>query len=415
MKKILIILCTILCIVCLGIDVWCFCVYKYADEKLVENTMLIDIMEDSNGAEKKTFLEINYFSNKNKNGLEMLEIKYNYFVDETKENFFSVGSQYVADDKDSLINWKLYWQGYYETSYTSKLFGLLQERTYDSYYGFLTNNNCSYYEYQSSSDYNFSMGNDINTLSGESSTFKVTIGEDIFTLKFKGQTPVPDYYLGTKSLESALTKDINDQYYYVDHNFLAYNLLNSLRDSTPITNSYQVLEFGEFFDYYKYDGKTYVEMTDIENEKISTEFNNYYVCKLNIQENGARVANDSLFNQIQGNNTFNLYPNDYIIEDYFYGKNVIKLTNEDFNYTLLSNKSYEVSLKDEFIESYLPYSKNIVLDVYIDIDKMNSQGMNFSRIKSGFLNGFDVYKCQASYTLNGEFIIENLQGVDYYA
>ena len=59
--------------------------------------------------------------------------------------------------------------------------------------------------------------------------------------------------------------------------------------------------------------------------------------------------------------------------------------------------------------------KNIVLDVYIDIDKMNSQGMNFSRIKSGFLNGFEVYKCRASYTLNGEFIIEDFQGVDYYA
>ena len=415
MKKIIVILCTILCVIAVGIDIWCFAVYKYADEKTVSNTMELDIMEDANGKEKKSFLEINYFSNKNKNGLEMLEIKYNYFVDENQENFFSVGSQYVADNKESSINWKLYWQGYYTTSYTSKYLGFLQERTYDSYYGFETNNNCSYYEYQSGTDYDFVIGNDINSLYGETSTFKVILGEDIYELKFKAQTPIEQYYIGTRSIETYFSKDINYQYYYVDHHFFAYKLLESLRKSTSIQNSYQILEIGEFFDYAKFDGSTYVGITDLENEKVTTEFNNYYVCKLNIVDDGARIASDSMFNQIQGNNTFNLYPNDYIAEDYFYGKTVIKLTNEDFKYTLLDNKRYEISLNEDIINKFSPFSKDIVLDVYIDVDKMESQGKKWGGLKSGFLNGFDVYNCRASYTHNGEFIIEEFKEIDYYA
>ena len=49
MKKVLIILFTVLCVVCVGIDIWCVMVYKLGDEKLVSNTVELDLLETADG------------------------------------------------------------------------------------------------------------------------------------------------------------------------------------------------------------------------------------------------------------------------------------------------------------------------------------------------------------------------------
>ena len=70
MKKILVIIFTILCVVCVSIDIWCLVVYQFGEEKVVSNTVELDLQETADGDEKKACMEINYFKNSNKNGLE---------------------------------------------------------------------------------------------------------------------------------------------------------------------------------------------------------------------------------------------------------------------------------------------------------------------------------------------------------
>ena len=404
MKKVLIIIFTILCVVCVSIDIWCLVVYQFGEEKVVSNTVELDLQETADGDEKKAFMEINYFKNSNKNGLELFEIKYNYFMDETLNEIVSVGSQYVADTKEDKLAWN--YTNMVDYHITAKeRFGILNiglRYVYDTYFAYELVGNSSYYEYQSPNDFEFSIGNDINPMN-DASMFKITIGDEIYGMKFKQDFTVPDYFIGTASLETAFTQDINHCYPYINHNFMAYKICESLRKAIVVGNSYQVLQFGDFFDYYKYDGKVYSPISDIDNSKITTEFNNFYVVKINISNDGARVATDSLFNQVQGNASFNL-TGGHVYENYYYGRNVITLTASDFNYILVEDKFYKLALSDKFKKAYEEYANGIVLDITIDLDKLSAHDIEFAGFENGTFGEFDIYRCVTTQLVDGESV-----------
>ena len=404
MKKVLIILFTVLCVVCVGIDIWCVMVYKLGDEKLVSNTVELDLLETADGDEKNAFMEINYYKNSNKNGLEMFEIKYNYFMDETLNEIVSVGSQYVADTKEDKLNWTYQDMVTYHITKKER-YGILKaglRYEYDTYFAYGLVGNSNYYEYQSINDYEFSIGNDINPMN-DNTMFKVTIGNEIYGMSFKHDYTIEDYFIGTAGIETWFTQDINHCYPYIDHNFMAYKICESLRKATVVGDSYQVLQFGDFFTYHKYDGKTYSPLEDVNNEKITTEFNNYYVVKINISNDGARYASDSMFNQVQGNASFNL-TGQHIYENYFYGRNVIQLSMTDFNLIWVEDKYYQFALKDSFKKAYADYADSIVLDVSIDLDKLYLCDVEFAGFAKDTFKGFDVYKCVTTQRVDGEII-----------
>jgi len=170
-----------------------------------------------------------------------------------------------------------------------------------------------------------------------------------------------------------------------------------------VSNSYQVLQFGDFFDYYKYDGKVYSPIADVDNKKITTEFNNFYVVKINISNDGARVATDSLFNQVQGNALFNL-TGGHVYENYYYGRNVITLTESDFSYVLVEDKFYKLVLSDKFKKVYEEYTDGIVLDITIDLDKLSAYDIEFAGFENGTFGEFDVYRCVTTQLVDGESV-----------
>lgn len=392
MKKVFIIIGTILCLFCVALDVWCVVVYTFAKQKEVSNTIEVDILETSNGKERQPFIELNYYSNKNKNGLELFEVKYNFFMDENQTKIVSLGSQYVANSVNDTLTWGSSMRGYHITK--DEHYGFLNmghRIVYDVFFDkYLTGNN-SYYEYQSSNDYQTVIGNQVNSIT-KTSRFKVTVGDQMVQMGLKFDTADEDFYLGTVEMTSLATEDINHRYQYIDQHLFAHDLLESVRDASLGSNVYEIAKFSNYFDYYLYDGKTYNKIENTQNSKIRTDFESYFVIKVNKYEDGARLATDSIFNVIKGDATFNL-DGEYKQEGYYYGRSVINVELSAFDLKQVDENKYILVLKDTFIESYKPYTESIVLYIDINIET------NFEIVGFGdSLKDFKIYKC----TVNGE-------------
>lgn len=393
MKKLFIIIGTILCLICVCIDIWAIVVYTSGEQKEVSNTMEVDILTTTDDSDKQPFIEVNYYTNKKGNGLELFEVRYNFFVDENQDKLMSVGSQYVSNSKEDNIEWSTAMKGYRITK--KERFGFLNLGLiyyYEVFFNTYLSGNNAYHEYQSSDNYETVMGNAINSIS-KNSRFKVTMGDKMYQLGLKFDTADEDFYLGYIDLATAVSHDINYRYQYVDQHLLAYDLYQSVVEASFGSNEYTIAKFANYFDYYEFDGKTYNKIEDLDNTKIKTNFENYYVIKVNKYEDGAKVATDSIFNTIKGDPTFNL-DGEYVCEDYFYGRNIIKLDYGDFEKREIEEGKFVLVLKSSFLESYRKYKDTIVLDIDIEFET-DQEFMGFVETP---LSNFKILDC----TVNGE-------------
>lgn len=396
MKKALIIIATILCTICLGIDIWCLAVYENKNEKLVSDTYNFDLMQAENSSEKKAIFEIMYYSNKNQNGLEMLEIKFNTFQDETMENFIAIGSQYVADTETDKISFNRYGSEV-DHKPIKELLGFDVERNISI--ATEITNNTSYYEYQSANDFDFTFGNDINSLSAKS-RFLVEIDNTPYYLCFKGVNWVKDFYIGTYSIYNSFLEFNTHFYNYVDDVYFASVIHESCKNSSYVSGVYETLTFADMFDIYEYKDGDYKLVSEEDSKAVKVEVNNNFVVELSVFEDGANSASDSMFGAIKGDSTFNLNGEvDY--QDYFYGKEVINLTASDFDKVLFKDNSYLFVLDERFVKNYNKYSDEIVLNIIIDLDTLEAQDIQFVGFTSDCFDTFDVYKCITTETING--------------
>lgn len=401
MKKFLIIICSILCFVCVGIDIWCMCIYQFADKKHVSNTVNIGLMEAADGDQKKAFMEVVYFSNKNKNGLEMLEIKYNYFADENNNTFLSIGQQFVASDVNSSIGFGI--DKNYKTYYSSDSYrkGLKKVIDHTVFFGTHTLDATSMFEYQASND-NFISGNDVNRLTSDSK-FKITIGNENYRLSFKNAEVVEDFYLGGVSYTSVFTIDNNFRYRYVDDMLLASKLLDTLKGSEFTSGTYEVLQFSDFFNYEKFDGSVYKPLDNVNNNKVKTDFTNNYVVKITKSEDGAKQASDSLFKQVQGNSRFN-YAGTEIYDDYSFGKCGKVIDISAFNYSVVNDKSVVLKLKEDVMNELLKDTEHTLL-IKIDLDYLSELGFDFVGFSNDcHLEDLSIYKIITTQIIDGKLV-----------
>ena len=400
-KKILVIVLTLICLLCVGVDIWCFAVYKNSEEVLVSDTYNFDLLETENGEDKKAIFEINYFSNKNKNGLEMFEIKYNQFQDENMTNIISIGSQYIADSESDKISFNKYGDEISE-EVVDKWF------IYDVGRQFSVqtelNLGASYYEYQSSNDFMFTFGNDINSLNADSK-FLVEVDNKAYYLGFKKVVWDEKFYIGNVS-ESMWFYDLNAYFYsYVDHTYFAYILMNSCKDLSFTSGTYNSLQFADLFDVYKYEDGKYELATPEDSEKIKTRVNYNFIVKINISEDGARVSEDSLFNVIKGDENFNL-TGDKVYQDYYYGKQIYTAGLSDFDILMIDDKYCLLQLSEEFIETYLT-SEDSLLTIDINLTDFDYEFVGFTT--NSFV-GLNVVDCNVYEVIDGEIVDS---GVEY--
>ena len=444
-KKTLIVFSALLFLVCAIIDIWYLVVYLYGDSKIISQTINIGLQETASGDEQQYFVELNYYSNENKNGYEMFEVKFNYLMDENASDFYSQGLQYIANDEDGSIEF------FTLTDYNEALneledsfnveemqkfvneLGAKQSMSpisdqslfskggwYDAVGYFATyfplcieSNKTTMYNYQSDGNTSTISTNPIDL----ETTFRVNLDDDnnfedtdLFKIQFKGVNYLEfdsneefddnvekigktNYEFRREDYHFNLLWAYTNYYYYYnayDANYMCYLLYNAVKGMTPGTNRAAAFEFGDMFNYYRHQGSGVYEDVAIKDTALLEELmNSYYAIKINISADGAQKASDSLFGMVNGSATFNL-TGEYD-QEYFAGRVVVKLDNDDFDKVEVREDAFALRLSEEFFTSHYDYRNNICLSITIDLNEFyDNEQLYLGFTNNSLLDYFNV-------------------------
>ena len=446
-KKIGITIVAIFLVLCLAIDGWWLYIALFAKEKNVSYTYNASELVAADGT-KEDFITIRYYANADKSGLEMFEVDFKSFMDETREDVMSQGLQFVADEVDENIEWTVNWPSkYLDREYLGKnnwywrVNKAFYRKRYYASFGQWGLSNGSSYSYTSSNNYETTVNNN-NELSANSG-FKITIQNtdgtsDIYLMQFKGEyfealglnseddfpyTTTKNTYPSESSLKNENPKnymgrhkdglngfntDYIDTFATFDPYWFAYELYSAVKGNVTEygTEQYFTFTWGDYFNYLIYDEESgvYVDATDGEYTKVKEFVRNNITVKLEVYERGAKVASDSLFNVIHDDASFNLTGDKYY-DDYFYGQNVVNLDIANFDLVQVVDNNYCLKLSDASYNFYLPYKDMISLSICIDLDVLNEQGYEFLGFTTDSrLDEFKIYDCYTLETVEGETV-----------
>lgn len=415
MPVLVVVIIAILTAACLAIDCWFLYIKLYGDVKLPTHTYEVGLQKTSEG-DTKYFVEVEYYSNENKNGLECFEIKFNYLLDERQENFYSQGLQLVADTKDDSIKLSLTEDGANKEFAYWDAGGNHYNR--DVFYNYKTEENSKLFNYASGNDYSTTTIS-TNPL-GDKSYFRIQLGEQLYLMKFKSsyrETRDPETYadfISKRSYSPAIYCWFNDSNYIVYDYTYFMNLLYTALSSDTLANGTQsamLFEFGNIFDYYEYDevNKVYKMQPLEDTTKVQKQITSYYSILVKKHADGIQKASQSLFNCVQGSSTFNI-AEDYTKDDYFIGRTIVTVDNKDFDYIKVTNNYYKLQLKESFINEYKSFGDKIVLSVQIDLDELTEKNINFlGLMENSGLKNFEILECYTTQTKDGEIVKTEVQ------
>ena len=419
-KKIGISIGVLVFILCLVVCCWYVYILEYGAEKLTSTVINPGVLQTQDGS-SKYIIEVNYQSNKNDNGLELFDIKLNYFTDSSREHTYTQGIQYVANNPEDKIEWVDYdsygdylkdivsnhimgndvendarTNSYEVTSYNLHHTGKwIFRKDWNANYFSIFNSAryTSSYEYEALDNNNFT--GSTNPITADSS-FLLQVGDEFIRMKFKGDNYVK---WTTKDAFDNDTSRIGyskrtNYYYNYNVDYLAYSIYQSIQELPAGTQGAYVFEFGDIFKYFE-GAEEGTEINQEDTEKVTNEIKSYYTIYVNISADGARNSKDSIFGLLHGSPTFTLDGSGSSAGDYFQGKAIIDVDVYDFDLIYLTENSYGLKLKQDFIEEYLPYSKNIYLSITIDVSILENAGYKYSGLlEDSGIDYFDVLELE---------------------
>lgn len=404
---------TLVFLICAVICVWWFVIFKYGPDVEISNTFNVPMQQATDGTQRPV-LELNYFKNTTGNGLEALEIKYNYFTDETQSLFTSQGLQYVETEKGAGLKWDFKPDLKAGLSYVGEknIFLTTWEKEFNAWGRF--NPTSDHINYSSLDNFAKPAGSadPINN----KSYFKIQIGEDLYMMKFKDtnrpfegqpysvvQKADYEYYV----LWSYLHK--HNYFVAYDHEWLSMALYDLVKSTAAGQNSVNYFELGDYFTYYKWDGAKYVDTTPAETAKVKANMKSYYSIKITTHADGLHRANQSMFKAVLGSPNYNAN-GDYSSDDYFTGKTIVSLSENDFDFVKVTDGFYAAKLKSEFVKNYFEYKSQIALSIEIDLNVLAQKGISFVGMTNDWNSTkFLIYEAYTSQLVNGEIVKEVIE------
>lgn len=407
-KKVLIIFLTIYFLICAGLIGGYVYIKTIAPDKIIVDDKQIDLQETQDGTDKKPVIEINYKKNTKNEGLELFEVRWNYFENTNKESFDSIGFQYVSTSSDSKIEWSEYINESYLTEYVErKDLQSLWHKVYNAYTAtsyHLTSGET--YLYCSSDGYETTLSNTEDELLKKYMT--IQIGKDIYLMKLKGFVIDNAYITNDGNYYDTMLSFLMDYHYYSfytqDYSYINHLLYTKFKDTAGGSSKYYKFEFADMFDYYKYDSskENFVGEKVSNVEEVIELAKTTILIKINISEEGATTASDSLFGSVKGSGQFNL-TGEYITSDYYYyGRDVIVLNQKHFEFISVpgdyATNVYALKLKSSVEEILSKYEEDIVLEVKIDLEFFKQ----YEYIFFGFAedSGLENFKIYRAYTID---------------
>ncbi len=448
-RKACIVLFSILTAICVGIDGWWLGVKNLAPDKITDTTIYAQNLQKSDGTKANIF-EVNYYSNANNNGYEMFELKVNYLTDSTADNIYSQGIQYIASDKSGAIKWQV---GNYANM--KRYDDFPNVKTSDEFFSHIIEPDNKNGEYTISSEQTNAFATFTTlayfqraSVNESTQTFTYSSSDDFATSSMLATNPINDGthlliqikdekgnytpfglgFRGTRTkveLENAKEQPLfkfglgeigqsflwwnwgtANVYPYYDINYVAYSLYNAVKSMPAGTNQFDIVEFGDWFDYFtvKDNELTNVRVPEDSTGKVKQDFTSYYAVKVNVNADGAqRASRDSLFKMIKGSSGFNIDTSS-IEDSYFYGRAVAKATVYDLDFVLVADEKYAVKLNNAFIQRYKPYKDEIRIVIEVDLDILKANNMQFVGLANNAVGEFVLDKCYTLETQDGQVV-----------
>lgn len=283
----------------------------------IDNQVGLDIQEivksDELTEEKKDvlkdryFLEVNYYSNDKGNGIQLQELKMNYFttVNLTSADYRSTGMQYLGNYKGLPLDT---WDGNSEVKFVN-LAG-----TNDRYYGTseesvklaneYVDKSFNYYDYTNGVNWN-GITNENGSIATElkrTTEFIVKIDNRAFAIRLDKYF---DKDIGDVRNIFGIGWKVGEKYnrFYYTYGSLFQSCMQAVRTNSAGYGDYYItVDLSSLFSIKEYDVNTKKFKTDDVTDIIKT----YSVLKFHYDENGARNSSQSMFGIIDNNSKYDM-------------------------------------------------------------------------------------------------------------
>ena len=153
-----------------------------------------------------------------------------------------------------------------------------------------------------------------------------------------------------------------------------------------------VMQFGDLFDYYKYEGNGVYSVDKVESDekaKIVSDIKSYYQIDVNIHNGNMISASQSIFKSLKGSMNYN--ENVSVSADYSIGRSVLKLTEQNLKLVEINN-NYYLTLNDKCLQKLDKYKNTMFLEIHIDSTYFNDLDVEIKGLVNISSNGFTIYK-----------------------
>ncbi len=380
--------------------------------------------EEKDELKDRYFLEVNYYSNDKGNGIQLQELRMNYFTSYrlTSADYRSTGMQYLGDYKGLPLDT---WDGNSEVKFGNP-FG-----NNDRYYGTsdtavgIANNyvDKSFNYYDSTNGINFNgVTNENGSIATElkrTTNFIVKIDNRAFAVTLDKYF---DKDVGDVRNIFGIGWKVGDTYnrYYYTYGSLFQSCMQAVKTNSAGYGDYYItVDLSSLFSIKEYDYDTKKFKTDDVTDIIKT----YSVLKFHYDENGARNSTQSMFGIIDNNSKYDISEDkidtSYWQERMTYNLDVTsKLRGEDifaYRYSEVYD-GYFVSLTMDAKKLFaaIPRAKvNITLDLnapYLTEKEINIVGLDYNAFENLELDTLTIRGgTQTFYLLEKSLFGTNLQ------
>lgn len=347
--------------------------------------------EEKNEFEERYFMEASYFSNAKNNGIELQELKYNYFTgfDLTQNQYRSTGMQYIGD-----------FETYMKTVNSDNE---ANSRVLDEFYYYDTTNGLTW------SGFKGQYGSVATTLNRDEQ-FIIKIDNKPYSIQLTGKYDLYGRFLGF--LWTVKTGTV-----YFDYGDVFDCVFKAIKSNDKGYGDYYItLDLSQYFNIREYD----TESKKFKTDNVTDIIKNYAVLKFHYDENGAKNSTQSLFGIIECNSKYDLVQ-DKVDTTYWQERMLYSLTEKDFTYRYSDTyKGYFASLnldtKKLFAE--MPRTKvNISIDLqsdYLKANKINIVGFDYNGLENFEIDTLQITgESQTFYMLEKALYNTKLQTLKY--
>lgn len=262
--------------------------------------------EEKDEMQDRYFLEVNYYSNDNNNGIMLQELKINYFTDFNllSSGYRSSGMQYLGNYQGLPLDT---WDGNSEISF-------MKIGNNDRYYG--TSDECvqiannyvdksfNYYDFTNGINWNGITNNNgsIATELKRTTEFIIKIDDRAFSIKLDKYF---DKDVGDVRNIFGIGWKVGEKYnrYYYTFGSLFQSCMQAVRTNSAGYGDYYItVDLSSLFSIKEYD----LENKKFKEDNVTDIIKSYAVLKFHYDENGARNSSQSMFGIIDNNSKYDI-------------------------------------------------------------------------------------------------------------